>query len=317
MRRISFFLVLLLSIIWVNSLALANTNIVLRHEAIVNGKNVYLKDIALLDGELSEELSKIRIVASPSPGGKREIEKRYIILRLRQLGYEENTVIVRGPEKVIVERAFQEISKKFVEDLAFEKIKDVIPKWAKRYEVFFDIPTFSKYAPTGNVEIFLDIPSLDKVKGRYISFPVTINIDGKKWKKFYVNCRLVLYADVPVAVTSIKKGERITKKDYKIEEKKIERPSFPYINPDEIDGYVALKNIYVGNIIDLTYISRPYQIRRGEIVNVILKRGAITIMLKAQALENGSYGDMIQLKNLKSGKKFTGIIKDFGLVIVK
>ncbi len=317
MKKVTFFFILLLPIIWISSLALASTTIVLKHEALVDGKNVYLGDIALLEGKLREELSKIRIVASPVPGDKREIEKRYIILRLKQLGYGENTVTVGGPEKVIVERAFQEISKKFVEDLAFEKIKDVIPKWAKRYEVFFDIPTFSKYAPTGNVEIFLDIPSLDKVKGRYISFPVTINIDGKKWKKFYVNCRLTLYADVPVAVTSIKRGQRITKEDYKIEERKIERPSFPYISPDEVDGYVALKNIYTGNIIDFTYVARPYQIRRGEIVDVVLKRGAITIMLKAQALENGSYGDMIQLKNLKSGKKFTGIVKDFGLVIVK
>ncbi len=317
MKRVFFFLLLILSILWISPFIWASTTITLKDKVIVDSENVYLGDIAFLNGELRGSLSRVRIVTSPIPGKEREIEKKYIVLRLRQLGYSDNEVVISGPEKIVVRRAYQEISTQLIEKLVRERIKDIIPKWAKRYEASLNIPGFSKFAPIGDIDVFVDIPTFNKIKGRIISFPVIINIDGRKWKKLYITVNLILYADVPIAITSIKRGEKISKGDYKIEERRIERASFPYISPNKISGYVALRNIYPGNIIDLTYISRPYEVKRGEIVDVILKRGVITIMLKAQALENGNHGDIIQLKNLKSGKKFTGIVKDFGLVIVK
>ncbi len=296
----------------------SQTEIVLSHEKVVIiGENVYLKDVAEIKGDLKEALSYVRIISSPPPGGIRRIEKKYIQLRLLQLGFSKTDPVILGPNVVTIERAYQKISFDLINTLVQERVKDIIPSWAKRYQIIVNVPRFSNTAPLGDVDIFLELPQSDKIRTKTISLPVTININGKKWKRIYAMVKVLLYADLPIATNTIKKGEKISKESYKIEEGMVERLSFPYISPEKIVGYVALKNIYPGTIIDLTYISRPYQVKRGEIVEVVLRRGAITITLKAQALENGNYGDMIQLKNLKSGKKFTGIVQDYGLVIVK
>ncbi len=317
MKRIVI-LFIVIFILFVNIAGWAQTKVTLfSGEIIVKGEDVYLKDVAKIEGTLKDALSTVRIIASPSPGGIRKIEKEYIRLRLKQLGFQREDVTLLGPDVITIKRAFQKIDKDLIRELAEEKIRDIIPSWAKRYQIILNIPRFSDIAPLGDVDIFIDFPSGNEVKGKTISFPVTISVGGKRWKRLYITAKVSLYADFPIAITSIKRNERISKNSYKIEERKVERISFPYVSPTEIEGYVACKNIYPGTIIDLTCISKPYQVKRGDIVEVVLKRGSIIIMLKAQALENGSYGDTIELKNLKSGKKFTGIVQDYGLVIVK
>ncbi len=288
----------------------------LDNEVIVKGKNVYLKDIANIEGDLKDTISAVRIITSPSPGNIRKIEKTYVILRLKQAGFTQN-IHIFGPDMVTVKRAYQEISRDLIKSLIEEKIKDIVPTWAKRFEIFINIPNFSNIAPLGDLDIFIEIPPADKIRSNSISIPVTISIDGDKWKKIYTTCKVLLYADVPLAIRSIKKGEKITEDAYRKEERKITKLNFPYIAPEEVKGYEAVRNIYPGNIIDLSFISRPQLVKRGEIVNVLLIRGAIMIRIKAMALQGGAKGDLIQLKNIKSGKKFTGIVDDYGLVIVR
>ncbi len=315
MKRIILFTIIVFIIF--SSVSWANTVITLsQKEVVVDGEDVYLRDIAKIEGDLKNTLSTLRIITSPSPGNIRILEKKYIILRIHQAGFDSGISLV-GPETITIKRAYQEIQRDLIRSLIEEKIKDIIPKWAKRYTIYPSIPNFSSHAPIGDLDIFIDIPSREKLKGRSISFPVTISINGNNWRRIYVSVKVSLFADVPVAISEIKKGEKITRDRYKIEEREIKEIAFPYISPDELRDFVALKNIYPGNIITLSCVSRPYQIKRGDIVDVVLIRGPITIKLKAQALQNGVYGDLIQLKNLKSGKKFTGIVKDYGLVIVK
>ncbi len=315
MKRTVLFIIIVLTIF--SSVSWATTVITIsRKEVVVDGENVYLKDIAKIEGDLKNTLSTLRIITSPSPGNVRILEKKYIILRIRQAGF-DNGISLIGPDTITIKRAYQEIQKDLIKTLIEEKIKDIIPKWAKRYTIYPSIPNFSSRAPIGDLDIFIDLPPKERLKGRSISFPITISINGNNWRRIYVSVKVSLFADVPVAISKIKKGEKITKDRYKIEEREIKEISFPYISPDALQEFVALKNIYPGNIITLSYVSRPYQVKRGDVVDVVLIRGAITIKLKAQALQNGIYGDLIQLKNLKSGKKFTGIVKDYGLVIVK
>ena len=315
MKRIVLFTIIVFIIF--NSVSWANTVITLsQKEVIVDGENVYLKDIAKIEGDLKNTLSTLRIITSPSPGNVRILEKKYIILRMHQAGFDSGISLI-GPDTITIKRAYQEIQKDLIRALIEERIKDIIPKWAKRYIIYPSIPNFSSHAPIGDLDIFMDIPPREKLKGRSISFPIIISINGKNWRRIYISVRVSLFANVPVAISKIKKGEKITEDRYKIEEREIKEIAFPYISPDELKDFVALKNIYPGNIITLSYVSRPYQVKRGDIVDVVLIRGPITIKLKAQVLQNGVYGDLIQLKNLKSGKKFTGIVKDYGLVIVK
>jgi len=288
-----------------------------RDKVVVSDTNVYLGDIAEIKGDLEHTLVTLRIITAPGPGKTKVLDKKYIQLRLKQSGFDIQEVKIEGFNSILIEGAYQRISKKVVEDLIRERVRDVIPEWVKQFKIMINIPNFDDIAPIGDLDIFIEIPQIQKISGSSFSVPVSININGARWKKFYTTVKTILYADVPVAITSMKRGEKITKKDYKIEKREIRGISFPYISPSEVEGFITLRNIYPGTIIDLTYLSKPYQVKRGQIVEVLFIRGAITIRLKAQALNNGFYGDVVELKNLKSGKKFSGIVKDYGFVIVR
>ena len=57
-------------------------------------------------------------------------------------------------------------------------------------------------------------------------------------------------------------------------------------------------------------------IRRGEMTNARLEDGTLTVTIKAQALEDGTPGQTIRLRNMQSTRDFSGKVLDKKNVIV-
>lgn len=57
-----------------------------------------------------------------------------------------------------------------------------------------------------------------------------------------------------------------------------------------------------GAIIRPGMLERPYLIKRGDEVSIVVQSSQIYIRMKARAIDNGMKGDMIRVQNLSSGK---------------
>ena len=58
------------------------------------------------------------------------------------------------------------------------------------------------------------------------------------------------------------------------------------------------------------YTGRIPVVDRGDLVDAVLKRGAMSITMKVQTLDKGAPGDTIRVLNPKSKKRLKGIVND-------
>ncbi len=139
--------------------------------------------------------------------------------------------------------------------------------------------------------------------------------------KFTVWARVRVAATMTrvVATEMILPGHAVTSKQVRLET----YDDFPLRNDiarslDEVIGRVPRRALRAELPVFRTDLMEPYQIQRGETVQVTAISGATQLTLEAVAQNSGRQGDTISLKNERSGKVFLGKIegKDRALVVV-
>jgi flagella basal body P-ring formation protein FlgA len=122
-----------------------------------------------------------------------------------------------------------------------------------------------------------------------------------------------------VATEMILPGHAVTSKQVRLET----YDDFPLRNDiarslDEVIGRVPRRALRAEFPVFRTDLMEPYQIQRGETVQVTAISGATQLTLEAVAQNSGRQGETISLKNERSGKVFLGKIegKDRALVVV-
>jgi flagella basal body P-ring formation protein FlgA len=84
----------------------------------------------------------------------------------------------------------------------------------------------------------------------------------------------------------------------------------------DLDGRIAKRTLLPGHYIPVNAIREPWVVEQGAPVQVIFAAGPLTISAAAVTLEPGSTGDLVKVRNIDSGKTFTGIVAAHGTVRV-
>lgn len=140
----------------------------------------------------------------------------------------------------------------------------------------------------------------------------------QKSKRFWVRIKYLIRRKVAVALTFIPRGNLIT--NGMIEEKSLwisPKRASRVVEKKEAVGKVAKRDFKKGNIILADYLAEPLLVRRGDLVKVFFRDKTIEIEAIAKALRNGKLGDVIILKNLSSGRLFSGEVVGFKEVMVR
>ncbi|WP_035716035.1 flagellar basal body P-ring formation chaperone FlgA [Azorhizobium doebereinerae] len=81
-------------------------------------------------------------------------------------------------------------------------------------------------------------------------------------------------------------------------------------------GKVARRSLPAGMPIPVNSYSDPQVVTRGNLAPVLLREGGLTISGFAMALENGTVGNIVRLKNLDTGLTIAGTVQADGTVRV-
>ena len=87
-------------------------------------------------------------------------------------------------------------------------------------------------------------------------------------------------------------------------------------NLSEVVGRVALGLISAGRPVLLSQLSAPLDVKAGEPVEVEVTSGRARLALEGQAANSGREGDIISVRNTKSGKIFRARVEGKGKVLV-
>jgi flagella basal body P-ring formation protein FlgA len=159
------------------------------------------------------------------------------------------------------------------------------------------------YVATNEPATFdIDQLSVKKSTGRFIA-TLLVPANKANAKRFRVTGRIHRITEIPVVSRRLNRGDIIKENDIewiKLRERKIRRG---YIqNEAEIIGMAARRYIAARTPLTLNHMERPQLIKKGGIVNIALISGAMRLTTQGRSLENGSLGDIIRIKYIRTKK---------------
>lgn len=86
--------------------------------------------------------------------------------------------------------------------------------------------------------------------------------------------------------------------------------------PEPLHGKVARRTILPGRLIAPASVRDAYLVQSGAPVEIVLVDRNLTITATAVSLEAGAAGDTVKLRNVESGRTFTGVVMPDGTVRV-
>jgi len=93
--------------------------------------------------------------------------------------------------------------------------------------------------------------------------------------------------------------------------------SYPVIaSRAELIGKVARRTLLAGKLIARNTVGEPDLVRKGKIVPIRYQQGPLTITASVLALQSGALDDMIQVRNIDSGKVVVATVAADGSVRV-
>ena len=132
---------------------------------------------------------------------------------------------------------------------------------------------------------------------------VKTNLEDDKTKKSKLN----KINTVIILNKSVEKGHYLTKNDLKF--KKSFKKNIFYKNKDELIGRKLKQNLRQGQILQPRHLFKKYLVNEGEPVIIQSKFGKGSVSTGGIALKSGNIGDILEAKNIRSGKIIKGILK--------
>ena len=91
-------------------------------------------------------------------------------------------------------------------------------------------------------------------------------------------------------------------------------PDAVAILAEELDGKIARRTLLPGRYIPQSALREAWLVEQGAAVQVTFVAGALTISATAVTLQPGSAGDLVKVRNLDSGKVFSGTVMADGSI---
>lgn len=93
-----------------------------------------------------------------------------------------------------------------------------------------------------------------------------------------------------------------------------QKPDAVATRAEELDGKIAKRTLLPGHYIPVNALRDPWLVEQGAPVQVIFAAGPLTISAAAVTLEPGSAGDLVKVRNIDSGKVFSGTVMADGTI---
>ncbi len=151
--------------------------------------------------------------------------------------------------------------------------------------------------------VFVNLPARKLQSTARVHFKIMSN--GKKVAEYRLNLRLEYWMTAYVAKRNFRPGEFLSANDFEVKDVDALQFRYPIVTSDvSLMQYEAASRIVAGKPLYKKDLGLKPFVHQGDLVDVIAVEGALSISLKAIALEDGNIGSLIRLRNPRSRKEF-------------
>ncbi len=146
---------------------------------------------------------------------------------------------------------------------------------------------------------------------------VGVRCTGQNPWSLFVPVTVSVMAPVVVAKRDLARGDLITAEDLRLEPRDLSRLHRGYLeHPEDALGNRVRQHIRRDDVITPSRISVPLAVKRNSRVVIVANNPAIAVHMAGTALESGSIGDRIRVRNRSSRRELEATIVSQGVVQV-
>ncbi len=141
-------------------------------------------------------------------------------------------------------------------------------------------------------------------------FANTYNVQNDSSFNGNIRLRVNQYVPVPVLKSSVLSGEQVTANKIVIQEMEISeiQDDFFNVSQESVEQYTFSRNLNTGSIISYGDVEKIQLVRNGDTVQISFNNNNIQIITLGEALNTGSYGEIIRVKPENSNQTFDGTV---------
>lgn len=273
----------------------------------VGGEQIFGADLSRAVPLLSAIPRDAVIGYSPAPGARRIFQA----VELKRIGARYG-IAVPADSRACFEWKLQPITEDAVRAAIHESLK--APE--ARIEI---LAMSAALAPEG--KLIFPLNGVAAATNTEAATPVTWKgyVEYSSPRRFSVWARVKISAAMPrvVAVEPLVAGKPIGKAQVRLET----HEDFPFRSDaarslDDVIGRMPRRGVRAGSPVLRSDLEEPFQVEAGETVEVTAISGAAQLALEAVAQNSGRQGDVISLRNPRSGKTFRARIEGKGKAMV-
>ncbi len=297
-------------------LAEANSELIFRSEVSSEKANLQLEDVADLSGFSDEEqktLGKLSLISDLKWNQSQTLSSAEISQRIRgDLAKIENEwgrkIQLKLPAELKIERKMRSLDVKN----ATADLQNIFSGMCEACEIEISNVTVPRL-PSKNQSAWTISAPRELPRGSF-SVPVEVMKEQGEKQIFWIQGRLSVFRQVPVALRAINLGERLQKSDIGLQRKDLTFAQDSTPNIEEIQGRRLKQSLRAGSVVFSNYIEQEKALRRGEVVKVRSGEGGWEVALSAVAEQDGVIGDSVRVRNPKSNLTLVGVVTGPGEV---
>lgn len=273
--------------------------------------------VAATERDLTKQVEAVTIGRAPRAGHSRTISRDYILLRLRQSGYDPNVMTIVAPEKIMLSRRAVIISAVDLEMMVRAYIAANPPfSGADMTITSVRIPG-DVLLPTGDVHHKIQYLPQRRASGT-LPLNIFFSMDGTPIKRLMVTVHMMLMKDVPVTRRPIARYQLIQAEDLMMQTMDVtDLPANAVFAFEDIKGQRARRNIGPRTVLRKDQLEFPPAVKKGDRVLIVAESGGLRITTTGEVKTQGKVGDRIKVENLDSNKTLYARVIDARTVKVE
>ena len=121
-----------------------------------------------------------------------------------------------------------------------------------------------------------------------------------------------LETEVLIATTTVNRGVRLNESMFERKLRRGRLPSDLIFGTDQLNHLQANRIIVAGDALRRSMVSLAPAIKKGDLIQIRIEKGALSVSALVRALSDGSVGDVIEVVNAESGRPLRAKIIDIG-----
>ncbi len=297
----------------------------LRSTAAAQGGCVLLKDVATFRGgtpELVERVAGLDLIDAPPAGKTAMISKEAIAFRLQLAGIERRAFHLEGADQVVVNPPAPRLTADKLVAVAREQLLHHLP-WPAD-DVRIQVPQVPQVPNLelnrdDQVRLEAELRSSGNIVGRMM-VDVAVLVNGRRRTVVPVALDLQLNQQLALASRRIEAGEVLSKENLRPDRRVVGGVS-PYLTYAEcVAGKRAKRALPAGQLLAPADVEAAAAgkslVKQHELVKLVAKVGPMRVTALGEALQDGSVGQFIRVKNVDSKSVILGRVVDRSLVEV-